>query len=155
MLTAVQVRQMVLPVADKYRRLERHCRWLQPFKVDHRYRLHQESYNTALGFLVCGRPRINYDRDQVAGNTTENIDLNILGTTCHNPLAADTRAAFTSIGSALRHNSGWYFFMDGIRLLDRRLRPAKISSDPIDITSNSYHTAHIYLHFLLISVLLL
>ena len=124
MLTAIQFRQMVLRVSARYLQLERQFNWLQPYRVDHGYDLYCNSHNARLGFLVCGRTRINRSRNLNLhppilgpGQTIENIDLYNLGATHHDPDAADTRASFTGPGSVLHYNSGWHFFMNDVWLL--------------------------------------
>lgn len=124
MLTGIQFRQMVLQVAHRYQALERQFNWLQPYRVDHGLELYRNAHNAALGFLACGRTRINRQRTLGLhppivgpGQTLENIDLYNLGATHHDPGAADTRASFTGPGSVLHYNSGWHFFMNDAWLL--------------------------------------
>lgn len=117
MLSRIKFIQSVIAVAGRYQALERQFDWLQPYSVDNGYRLYSNSGRAELGFLVCGRTRINMARNRFQGSSIEEIDLFNLGATNHNAAAADVRASNTGSGSILHYNAGWHFFMNDAWLL--------------------------------------
>ncbi len=117
MFTSIQYRQSILSVANHYRELERRFAWLPPYSVEDGYLLYKNAYQASLGFLVCGRTRINGPRQRVEGSSIEEIDLYNLGATNHSSENADIRASFTGRGSVLHYNSNWHFLLNDSWLL--------------------------------------
>ena len=119
MFTRIQFRQSVLAVASSYQALERQFSWLTPFDVEAGYLLYRNAANAAMGFQVCGRTRIDLERNRVVGSSIEAIDLFNLGGTNHSSDKVDVRASFMGNGAILHYNGGkgWHFFMNDCWLL--------------------------------------
>ena len=115
--TQAEFNQAVLAVADKYQALERTFSWLKSFDVTKAFALYTNAARSRFNFLVCGRTRINQDRNRVEGSSIEEVDLFNLGATHHSPVNQDVRASYSGTGSVLHYRSGWHFLLNDAWLL--------------------------------------
>ncbi|PVZ67730.1 hypothetical protein [Pelagibaculum spongiae] len=104
-------------VSDKYKNLENKFSWLEKYNEEDAYQLYKNASRSKLGFLVCGRTRINTSRDRFRGSSIEEIELSNLGTTNHSCEIRDPRASFSGCGSVLHYNTSWHFLLNDAWLL--------------------------------------